>query len=117
MFNFMKILRSKAQDFFVKNIIRDFWTIKPWLSSYNILVIFQQTDDQEAYEGRVTILDVHGGGSHADEMKKFLKDAQQVRDKVVGIESIVNQIRGYHGKITGSAARNEGNLPALWPGA
>ncbi|XP_063676339.1 syntaxin-like isoform X2 [Bolinopsis microptera] len=66
-----------------------------------------QTDDHEAYDGRVTILDVHSGGDHADEMKKFLKDAQQVRDKVVGIESIVNQIRGYHGKITGSAARNE----------
>ena len=41
-------------------------------------------------------------------MKKFLKEAQQIREKIVAIEGLVGQIRGYHGSITGLAARNEG---------
>ena len=71
-------------------------------------VNFQQLDDQEANEGRVTIIDVRRGRSHVDDMKKFLKDAQQIRQKVVDIEGLVNQIRQYHRDITGAASRNEG---------
>ena len=65
-------------------------------------------EDDQDYEGRVVIIDVQTGNYHVDEMKKFLKEAQQIREKIVAIEGLVGQIRGYHGSITGSAARNEG---------
>ena len=67
----------------------------------------QQVDDQEANEGRTTVVDFHSDGG-VDEVKKFLKEAQHTREKIVAIEELVNQIREYHGKITGAAARNEG---------
>ena len=44
------------------------------------------------------------------EMKSFLKEAQQVREKIVMIESLVTQIKACHQTITGEAARNEGKL-------
>jgi len=66
----------------------------------------RQVDDQEANEGRTTVVDFHSDGG-VDEVKKFLKEAQHTREKIVAIEELVNQIREYHGKITGAAARNE----------
>ena len=68
---------------------------------------FQQVDDQEANEGRATVVDFHSD-TGVEEVKKFLKEAQHTREKIVSIEELVNQIREYHGKITGAAARNEG---------
>ena len=64
-------------------------------------------EDQEANEGRTTVVDLHSDGN-VEEMKKFLKEAQHTREKVVDIEKLVFQIREYHSKITGAAARNEG---------
>ena len=49
-----------------------------------------------------------------EQMKKFLKDAHLIRERVQAIESLVSDIRGYHGKITGSAARNEGAYVRLF---
>ena len=69
--------------------------------------MFQQVDDQEANEGRTTVLDFHSDTGE-EEVKKFLKEAQHTREKIVAIEEFVNRIREYHGKITGAAARNEG---------
>ncbi|KAL5264524.1 hypothetical protein ACHWQZ_G005573 [Mnemiopsis leidyi] len=63
-------------------------------------------DDQEANEGRATVVDFHSD-TGVEEVKKFLKEAQHTREKIVSIEELVNQIREYHGKITGAAARNE----------
>lgn len=65
-----------------------------------------QVDDQEANEGRATVIDYHSDTS-VEEVKVFLKQAQQTREKIVSIEGLVSQIREFHGKITGAAARNE----------
>ena len=67
----------------------------------------QQVEDQEANEGRSAVIDVLLDASVV-EVKAFLKQAQQIRDKVVNIENLVTQIRTYHGKIYGAASRNEG---------
>lgn len=65
-----------------------------------------QVEDQEATEGRATVIDVPPDGS-VQEVKDFLKKAHQIRDKVVNIEHLVAQIREYHGRIYGAASRNE----------
>lgn len=63
------------------------------------------SEDHEGTE-RTTVVDL-SSDSGIEEIKAFLKQAQQSRDKIVSIEALVAQVRGYHGKIYGAAARNE----------
>ena len=61
---------------------------------------------EDIRQGKVIIVGRHTD-SNIDEIKKFLKEAQQTREKIVAIEGLVVQIREYHGKIIGGTARNE----------
>ena len=85
---------------------------------YTIRPPTQRVEEHDSTEGRsARPHDVEQGGggegNHVGEMKGFLKEAQQVREKIVFIESLVVQIKSCHMTITGEAARNEGERGGL----
>ena len=78
------------------------------------LPLSQRVEEHDSTEGRGGArphdVEQAAGEGNMAEMKSFLKEAQQVREKIVMIESLVTQIKACHQTITGEAARNEGKL-------